>query len=80
MNYFWLCWVFIAARGLSLAGASRGFSAVAVLLVAVASHCGAWALECLGSVLMAHGLSLTAMWNLPRPGTKPCSLHWQANA
>ena len=46
MNYFWLCWVFIAARGLSLVGASRGFSAIAVLLIAVASHCGAWALEC----------------------------------
>ena len=24
--YFWLCWVFIAARGLSLVAASRGYS------------------------------------------------------
>ena len=24
--YFWLCWVFIAVRGLSLVAASRGYS------------------------------------------------------
>ena len=36
--YFWLCWVFIAARGLSLVVASRGYSvAVRGLLTAVAS-------------------------------------------
>ena len=36
--YFWPHWVFIAARGLSLAAMSRGFSLVAVcgLLIAVA--------------------------------------------
>ena len=34
--YFWLCWVFVAARGLSLAVAS-GFIAVHGLLIAVAS-------------------------------------------
>ena len=47
-TYFWLCWgreVFIAAHRLSLAAASRGSSLVAVhrLLIAVASHCRAWA-------------------------------------
>ena len=37
--YSWLCWVFVAALGLSLAAVSRGDSLVAVyrLLTAVAS-------------------------------------------
>ena len=37
--YFWLRWVFIAACGLSLVAASRGYSFIAVrgLLIAVAS-------------------------------------------
>ena len=37
--YFWLRWVFVAAHGLSLVAASRGYSSVAVrrLLIAVAS-------------------------------------------
>ena len=35
---FWLCWVFVAAHGLSLAAASRGSSLVAIqgLLIVVA--------------------------------------------
>ena len=37
--YFWLCWVFGAERGLSLAVESRGYSLAAIsgLLVVVAS-------------------------------------------
>ena len=35
--WFWLCWVFVAARGLSLVAANRGFSC-----------CGAQAPECMG--------------------------------
>ena len=47
-NYFWLCWVFVAAHGLSRVEASRGPSLVVVLgLLVVAergfSGCGAWA-------------------------------------
>ena len=34
--YFWLCWVFVAARGLSLVAASGGY-AVHGLLIVVAS-------------------------------------------
>ena len=36
---YWLCWVFVAAHGLSLVAASGGYSFVAVhgLLLAVAS-------------------------------------------
>ena len=39
LKNFWLCWVFVAARGLSLVAASRGYSLVAVrgLLTMVAS-------------------------------------------
>ena len=37
--YFWLCWVFVAASGLSLVVERRGYSLVAVLrlLITVAS-------------------------------------------
>ena len=37
--YFWLCWVFMAMRGLSQVVASRGYSLVAVhgLLIEVVS-------------------------------------------
>ena len=37
--FIWLCWVFVAARGLSLVAASGGYSFIAVrgLLIAVAS-------------------------------------------
>ena len=36
--FFWLCWVFVAARGLSLVAASGGYSVVVHgLLIAVAS-------------------------------------------
>ena len=39
IHCFWLHWVFVAARGLSLVAESRGYSLVAVcgLLIAVAS-------------------------------------------
>ena len=66
-----LCWVFTAVRGLSLVGASRGYSLVVVpglrLLQSTGSRhvslsiCGAWALlPC-------------DMWNLPRPGIEQAS-------
>jgi len=38
--YFWLCWVFVAAPGLSLVVVSRGYSLVEMhrLLIVVASR------------------------------------------
>ena len=57
--YFWLCWVFVAARWLSLVAASRDYS----LLRSRASHCGgfsccgAQALDVWASVVVARGLS-----------------------
>ena len=49
--YFWLRWVFIAARGLSLVGASRGYSSL---------WCGGFLLwstgsRHVGSVVVARG-------------------------
>ena len=37
---FWLCWVFVAARGLSLVAVCRLFIAVASLVSAQALECG----------------------------------------
>ena len=57
--YFWLCWVFVAACGLSLVVASGGYSCCC----AQASHCGGFsccgarALGTRASVVVAHGLS-----------------------
>ena len=58
--YFWLCWVFIAARGLALVGGELGLLFIGVhgLLSAVASLCcGAQALGARASVVVAQGLS-----------------------
>ena len=77
---FWLHWVLVSARRLSLVAASGGFSC-----------CRAWALGTQASVVVACGLSscglralerrlsscgtraefLCGMWDLPGPGLKP---------
>ena len=44
--YLWLCWVFVAAHGLSLVAVTGGFSC-----------CGARALGTWASVVVARGLS-----------------------
>ena len=63
--YLWLCWVFVAVRGLSLvAGSGLLFVVVHGLLIAVASlvaehglqACGLWQLWHTGSVVVARGL------------------------
>ena len=52
-----MCWVFVAAHGLSLVVGSGGYSLVGIrgLLIAVASRCRAQALECVGSVAVVPG-------------------------
>ena len=53
--YFWLRWVFVAARGLSLVAASGGYSS----LWCVGFSCGGFFSPALGvwaSVVVAHGL------------------------
>ena len=81
--YFWLCWVFVSVRGLSLvvpSGATlhRG---------ARASHYRG--LSCwrstgsrrAGSVIAAHGPSCSAACGIfPDQGTNPHPLHWQADS
>ena len=57
--YLWLCWVFVAVRGLSLVAVSGGCSS----LLCWASHCDGFSrcrVQALGtwvSVVVAHGLS-----------------------
>ena len=57
--YFWLCRVFVAARGLSLVAVSRGYSSCGARV----SHCGSFscfgalALGAQASIVVAHGLS-----------------------
>ena len=47
---FWLCWVFVAARGLSLVAASGGYSSLQCTCFSLQwlLTCGARALECAG--------------------------------
>ena len=55
---FWLCWVFVAARGLSLVAASGGYSLLrcAGFSLRGFSCCGARALGVPASVVVARGL------------------------
>ena len=81
--FFWLCWVFVSVRGLSLVAASGGHSS---------SRCGDLSLSRplllrstgsrrAGSVVVAHGLSCSAACGIfPDQGSNPCSLHWQADS
>ena len=65
--YFWLCWVFVSVRGLSLV-AVRGPLTIAASLVAEhrlqtrrLSNCG------------SRAQLLCGVWDLPRPGLEPVS-------
>ena len=81
--YFWLCWVFISVRGLSLVAASRGHSS---------SRCAGLSLSRplllrstgsrrAGSAVVAHGPSCSAACGIfPDQGSNPCPLHWQADS
>ena len=81
--YFWLCWVFVSVRGLSLVAASGGHSS---------SRCAGLSLSRplplrstgsrrAGSVIVAHGPSCsTACGIFLDQGSNPCPLHWQADS
>ena len=89
--YFWLRWVFIAARGLSLVASSGGYSSLRctgfslrwlLLLWSTGSRrtgfssCGTRASE-----VVAHELSCSAACGIfPDQGSNPCPLHWQADS
>ena len=81
--YFWLCWVFVSVRGLSLVAASEGHSSSRraglslsrplLLRSTVSRHAG--------SVIVAHGPSCSAACGIfPDQGSNPCPLHWQADS
>ena len=81
--YFWLCWVFVSVRGLSLVVASGGHSS---------SRCAGLSLSRplllrstgsrrAGSVIVARGPSCSAACGIfPDQGSNPCPLHWQADS
>ena len=81
--YFWLCWVFVSVRGLSLVAASGGHSS---------SRCAGLSLSWplllrstgsrrAGSVIVAHGPSCSMACGIfPDQGSNPCPLHWQADS
>ena len=81
--YFWLCWVFVSVRGLSLVVASGGHSS---------SRCAGLSLSRplllqstgsrrAGSAVVAHGPSCSVACGIfPDQGSNPCPLHWQADS
>ena len=85
--FFWLCWVFAAARGLSLVAVSggyslllcAGFSLLWLLLRSTGSRhtgfssCGSRALDRRLSSCGTWTQLLCGMWDLPGPGLKPVS-------
>ena len=82
--YFWLCWVFVAALGLSLVVARSG--RVLSGCTAQTSHCSgfsshrAWAPGHTSSIVVVYQLScLMACEIFPDQGSNPCPLHWQLN-
>ena len=73
--YFWLCWVFVSVRGLSLVAASGGLSLSRPLPLRGTGSRRA------GSVVVAQGLSCSAACGIfPDQGSNPCPLHWQADS
>ena len=75
---FWLCWVFVSVRRLSLVAASGGHSSSQCVGLSLS-----WPLllrstgsRCAGSVVVAHGPSCSAACGiLPDQGSNPCPLH-----
>ena len=81
--YFWLCWVFVSVRGLSLVVASGGHSSsrcagLSLLRPLLLRSTGS---RRAGSVVVAHGPSCSAACGIfPDQGSNPCPLHWQADS
>ena len=81
--YFWLCWVFISVRGLSLVAASGGHSSswCAGLSLSRPLLLRSTGSRCAGSVVVAHGPSCSVACGIfPDQGSNPCPLHWQADS
>ena len=83
LNFYWLCWVFVAAHGFSLVLASGGYSLVVAcrLLTVVASLVAKHRLWSVGSVVAPPGLSCSAACGLiPDQGWNQCPLHCKADS
>ena len=81
--YFWLCWVFVSVRGLSLVAASGGHSSslCAGLSLSQPLLLRSAGSRRAGSVVVAHGRSCSAVCGIfPDQGSNPCPLHWQADS
>ena len=81
--YFWLCWVFVSVRGLSLVAASGGHSSsrCAGLSLSRPLSLRSTGSRRASSVVVAHGLSCSAACGIfPDQGSNPCPLHWQADS
>ena len=81
--YFWLCWVFVSVRGLSLAVASGGHSSSRCAGLSLLRPLLLWSTGSrrTGSVIVAHGPSCSAACGIfPDRGSNPCPLHWQADS
>ena len=81
--YFWLCWVFVSVRGLSLVAASGGHSSsqCADLSLSRPLLLRSTGSRRAGSVIVAHGPSSSAACGIfPDQGLNPCPLHWQADS
>ena len=81
--YFWLCWVFVSVRGLSLVAASGGHSSswCAGLSLSRPLLLRSTGSRRAGSVIVAHGPICSAACGVfPDQGSNPCPLHWQADS
>ena len=81
--YFWLCWVFVSVRGLSLVAASGGHYSSRCAGLSLSRPLLLWSTGSrrAGSVVVAHGPSCsTACGIFPDQGSNPCPLHWQADS
>ena len=81
--YFWLCWVFVSVRGLSLVAASGGHSSsrCAGLSLSRPLFLRSTGSRRTGSAIVAHGPSRSMVCGIfPDQGPNPCPLHWQADS
>ena len=81
--YFWLCWVFVSVRGLSLVVASGGHSSSRCVGLSLSRPLllQSTGSRRTGSVIVAHRPSCSAACGiLPDQGSNLCPLHWQADS
>ena len=81
--YFWLCWVFVSARGLSPVAASGGHSSSRCAGLSLSRPLLLWSTGSrrAGSVVVVHGPSCSAACGIfPDQCSNPCPLHWQADS